>query len=188
MSDQPIIDLASIACACKAKAAENEAFQRYVKADLELSDYRLNTLVKRTTQEVWAQIDCRTCANCCKTRHPLFSREEIQRIADCVGLTPQELRARYLEYDRDSGRYITRQLPCPFLKDNLCTVYEVRPATCAGYPHLHRNLRSRLSQTIDNAETCPIVFNVLERLKQRLGFRLQASPAAAVSTPAARKR
>jgi hypothetical protein len=42
---------------------------------------------------------------------------------------------------------------------------------CAGYPHLHRNFRSRLWQTIENAETCPIVFNVLERLKRRLGFR-----------------
>ena len=47
--------------------------------------------------------------------------------------------------------------------------------TCARYttsgPHLHRNFRNRLWQTVDNAETCPIVFNVLERLKTRLGFR-----------------
>ena len=46
----------------------------------------------------------------------------------------------------------------------------VRPAVCANYPHLHRNFRSRLWQAIDNADTCPIVYNVLERLKQRLGF------------------
>jgi hypothetical protein len=96
----------------------------------------------------------------------------VQRIAEYLGTTIQELRARYLGYDRDVGRAITRELPCPFLKDNLCTIYEVRPSVCAGYPHLHRNFRNRLWQTIDNAETCPIVFNVLERLKKRLGFRL----------------
>ena len=86
-------------------------------------------------------------------------------------MTAAELRARYLETDQESAKYITRELPCPFLKDNLCTIYDVRPSVCAGYPHLHRNFRNRLWQTIDNAETCPIVFNVLERLKRRLGFR-----------------
>jgi len=171
MPDEPITDLRYIQQAAKDHEQENLRFREYVKADLDLSDYRLNAVVKQTTQDVWERIDCRTCANCCKTRHPLFSRVEIQRIAEYLGVTAQELRTRYLEYDGESGRYVTRALPCPFLKDNLCTVYEVRPSTCAGYPHLHRNFRSRLWQTIDNAETCPIVFNVLERLKRQLGFR-----------------
>ena len=172
MPDEPITDLSYIEQAAKDNERENEQFREYVKADLDLSDYRLNGIVQQTTQEVWAHIDCRTCANCCKTRHPQFSRTEVERIAEYLGMTVQELRTRYLGYDRDVGRAITRELPCPFLKDNLCTIYEVRPSVCAGYPHLHRNFRNRLWQTIDNAETCPIVFNVLERLKRRLGFRL----------------
>jgi uncharacterized protein len=172
MPDKPITDLNYIQQTAKDNEQENLRFREYVKADLDLSDYRLNAVVQQATQEVWAHIDCRTCANCCKTRHPLFSRAEVQRIAEYLGMTIQELRTRYLGYDRDAGRAITRKLPCPFLKDNLCTIYEVRPAVCAGYPHLHRNFRNRLWQTIDNAETCPIVFNVLERLKRRLGFRL----------------
>jgi Fe-S-cluster containining protein len=188
MADEPITDLIYIQQAAKDHEAENLRFRDYVKADLELSDYRLNAVVRQTTQEVWAQIDCRTCANCCKTRHPLFSREEIQRIAEYLGVTAQELRTRYLEYDRDEGRYTTRELPCPFLKDNLCTIYEVRPSVCAGYPHLHRNFRPRLWRMLDNAETCPIVFNVLERLKHRLGFRVSDSHIAGASTPGARRR
>jgi uncharacterized protein len=171
MADDPITDLIYIEETSKANEQENLAFRAFVKADLDLSDYRLNGIVQQATQEVWAHIDCRTCANCCKTRHPLFSRVEVQRIADYLGMTAVELRTRYLEVDQDSAKYVTRKLPCPFLKDNLCSIYDVRPSVCAGYPHLHRNFRNRLWQTIENAETCPIVFNVLERLKRRLGFR-----------------
>src|SRR4029453_18692251 len=36
--------------------------------------------------------------------------------------------------------------------------------------HLQRNFRSRLWQVIGNSAVCPIVYNVLERLKQHLGF------------------
>lgn len=172
--DKPVTDLAYIEQAAKAKEQENLDFRAYVRADLDLSDYRLHGIVQQATEAVWAHIDCRTCANCCKTRHPVFSRAELQRIADYVGITAAELRARYLEVDQDSAKYVTRELPCPFLQDNLCSIYEVRPSVCAGYPHLHRNFRNRLWQTIDNAETCPIVFNVLERLKPRLGFRVQS--------------
>jgi Fe-S-cluster containining protein len=173
MPDEPITDLSYIEQAAKDNERENEQFREYVKADLDLSDYRLNGIVQQATQEVWAHIDCRTCANCCKTRHPLFSRVEVQRIADYLGMTAAELRARYLETDKETAKYTTRKLPCPFLQDNLCSIYDVRPSVCAGYPHLHRNFRNRLWQTIDNAATCPIVFNVLERLKGRLGFRMQ---------------
>jgi Fe-S-cluster containining protein len=165
-----ITDLVQIQHATVAKADENNAFRAFVKLDLELSDRRLNTVVTETTAEVWKQIDCRTCANCCRSQHPTFSRPEVERIAAYFGLSVEELRTRYLTSDADSGKYITRELPCPFLEGNLCTIYEVRPAVCAGYPHLQRNFRSRLWQNIDNAAVCPIVFNVLEDLKQRLGF------------------
>jgi len=93
-----------------------------------------------------------------------FSREGLSGLADKPrpGSVPK--------YDAETGKYITQSLPCPFLDGNLCSIYEVRPAVCADYPHLHRNFRSRLWQVIDNAETCPIVYNVVERLKKTLGF------------------
>jgi Fe-S-cluster containining protein len=173
MPDEPITDLVYIEQTAKANEQENLEFRAYVRADLDLSDYRLHGIVRQATQDVWAHIDCRDCANCCKTRHPVFSRAEVQRIAEYLGMTAAELRTHHLEVDQEVAKYVTRQLPCPFLKDNLCSIYDVRPSVCSGYPHLHRNFRNRLWQTIDNAETCPIVFNVLERLKGRLGFRDQ---------------
>jgi uncharacterized protein len=168
MSAAMITDLAQIQHATIAKKDENCSFRTFVNLELELSDRRLNTIVSKTTVEVWKHIDCRTCANCCRSQYPTFSRPEVERIAAYIGLTAEELRTRYLTSDSASGKYITRELPCPFLEGNLCTIYEVRPAVCAGYPHLQRNFRSRLWQTIDNAAVCPIVFNVLERLKKSL--------------------
>src|SRR5262245_27114627 len=118
MPDEPITDLVYIEEMSKTHERENESFRIYVKADIDLSDYRLNGIVRQETKEVWAHIDCRTCANCCKTRHPLFSRAEVQRIADYLGITPAELRARYLEIDHEEAKYSTRQLPRPILQDN----------------------------------------------------------------------
>jgi Fe-S-cluster containining protein len=169
-----ITDLVQIQRNAVAQADENSCFRTFVKLEVELSDRRLNAVVSETTAEVWKHIDCRTCANCCRSQHPTFSRPEVQRIAAYLGLTVEELRTRYLTSDADSGKYITRELPCPFLENNLCAIYDVRPAVCAGYPHLQRNFRSRLWQTIDNAAVCPIVYNVLERLKKHLGFQERA--------------
>src|SRR5688572_872640 len=143
MADDPITNLTYIEQTSKANEQENLDFRAFVKADLDLSDYRLKGIVQQATQEVWAHIDCRTCANCCKTRHPLFSRAEVQRIADYLGMTAAELRARYLEIDQEAAKYITRELPCPFLKDNLYTMYDVRSAVRSCYPHLHRSSRNR---------------------------------------------
>ena len=170
MPDEIITDVTQIQRATVAKADENTAFRTFVKLDVDLPDRRLNALVSETTSEVWKHIDCRSCANCCRTRQPVFSRTEAQRIAAYLGISLEALRARYLTPDAETGRYITQALPCPFLDGNLCSIYEVRPAVCADYPHLHRNFRSRLWQVIDNAETCPIVYNVVERLKRALGF------------------
>jgi hypothetical protein len=120
MPDEPITDLTHIEQTSKANGQENQEFRAYVRGDLDLSDYRLHGIVKQETEEVWSHIDCRTCANCCKTRHPVFSRAEVQRIAEYLGMTAAELRARYLEVDQEVAKYITRQLPCPFLKDPRC--------------------------------------------------------------------
>lgn len=170
MSRPLTTDLTTIQAAAATSQGEYQAFQMFINLDVELADRRLNTMVQETTDEVWQHIDCRTCANCCRMLHPTFSRTEVQRIAAYLGTTLEELRHRYLTPDAARGKYITQELPCPFLDGNLCSIYEVRPAVCSQYPHLARNFRSRLWQALENAAVCPIVYNVLERLKQRPGF------------------
>lgn len=36
------------------------------------------------------------------------------------------------QFDKECGLYAQADIPCPFLKDNACSVYEVRPYTCAS--------------------------------------------------------
>src|SRR5262249_53334646 len=155
MPDELITDLTQIQRATIAKENENAEFRTFVKLEVELSDRRLNTLVSETTSEVWQHIDCRSCANCCRTRQPVFSRTEAQRIAAYLGPILEDLLPRYSPSDAEPGKYTTQAPPCPFLDGNLSSIYEVRPALCADYPHFHRNFPSRLWQVTDNAETCP---------------------------------
>ena len=35
-------------------------------------------------------------------------------------------------FDEDLAAYAAQQNPCPFLRDNACTIYDVRPYVCAG--------------------------------------------------------
>jgi Fe-S-cluster containining protein len=81
-----------------------------------------------------------------------------------------EFEERYLgPADDNPSKYVLNELPCPFLKDNLCSNYECRPQDCRSYPHLHKGgFVSRLWGVVENYGVCPIVFNVYERLKTEL--------------------
>lgn len=176
MADVVMTDLQFIKQSAATKEVENIQFRGFVKLELPLSDRRLNSTVQETTAAVWEHVDCQSCANCCRMLHPVFSRAEVQRIATYRNTTVEAIRKRYLTSDATTGRYTTKTLPCPFLEDNLCSIYEVRPAVCEHYPHLQRNFRSRLWQVLDNAAVCPIVYNVLERLKKQFGFVKKEGP------------
>ena len=79
---------------------------------------------------------------------------------------------RFLVRDED-GDVIFREMPCPLLSGNLCTVYEHRPNDCRSFPHLDQDeFVFRLTQAVQNCSICPIVFNVFERLKDELWHRL----------------
>jgi uncharacterized protein len=122
---------------------------------------------------VWAGIDCTTCANCCREIKPTFSEEEVDRVARRLGIERQEFIETYLQRP-EAGRgnpWQTRATPCPFLKDNRCSIYEDRPGNCSGYPYLYDpNFVFRTFAMIERTFTCPIVYEVLEELKRSLGF------------------
>ena len=51
----------------------------------------------------------------------------------------------------------------------LCGVYEDRPADCSDYPHLFKpEFISRTLMMVDRTFTCPIVYEVMEELKNSL--------------------
>lgn len=154
------------------KEGENCRFRQFLKmrSDEEETDRRVFAIARRVTERT----DCTACANCCKTVRPTFSEDEIDRLARRLGVERQQFIDAYLEPTEpdDGNPWHTRSTPCPFLKDNRCSVYENRPGDCRGYPYLDQpDFTSRLWGMIERTFTCPIVYEVMEELKPQLGFR-----------------
>ncbi len=69
---------------------------------------------------------------------------------------------------------IINSIPCHFLKDTTCTIYQNRFTECREFPHLHKaNFKARFFSTIQYYSMCPIIFNVTETLKDKLGFKFK---------------
>lgn len=149
---------------------EDARFAEHVKTRLNLSNADVDSVVRETTDAVWAKLDCLDCGNCCKQLQIVVDERDLQRLAKRLGVSAGDVRTKYVARAED-GTLHFRSSPCPFLgEDNACGVYEDRPQACRDFPYLHAgNFRSRVYVTWENAALCPIAFNVWERLKAQWG-------------------
>ncbi len=171
-------DLVQIRELAEKKEDENLRFRQFLKTRCNLEPDEIDQRVFETTRRVWAGIDCTACANCCREMKPTFSEAEVSRVARRLGMARQQFIETYLERSEgDSDNpWQTRATPCPFLKDNLCSIYEDRPAECSGYPYLYKpDFVFRTMGMIERTFTCPIVYEVMEELKKSLGYLRTAS-------------
>ncbi len=129
---------------------------------------KLDKTVHELHDEVFQEIDCLDCANCCKSISPTLYDKDIERLSKNLKIKPSQFLEEYLYLD-DEGDYVFKQTPCPFLlPDNYCQVYESRPKACREYPHTDRSrFYQLLNLTLKNSLICPAVFELIERLKQR---------------------
>lgn len=145
---------------------ENWEFRAFLKWQ---SSKKHDALVHRLYKRISEEIDCTTCGNCCREMSPTLKRADVRRLAEGVGVSTEEIEKHCLESEEERGAFIMKEKPCPFLKEDSCTVYPHRPKDCRSYPHLHKkDFASRLLGVIDNYSICPIVFNVYEHLKEEL--------------------
>ncbi len=126
----------------------------------------LDERFQETHREVFEEIDCLDCANCCKTTSPIFIDKDIERLAKHFRLRPSEFIEKYLHLDSEDD-YVLNIAPCPFLgADNYCSVYENRPRACREYPHTNRRkIHQLLDLTFKNTMVCPAVLEIVNRLK-----------------------
>lgn len=146
---------------------QHERFKNYLK-QTEISD--LDQLVQQLNTEVSALIDCQQCGNCCKSLMIVVTAEEADRVSNSLEITRTDFDQQYLEKGGHE-LMLMNSMPCSFLKDNSCTIYEQRFEGCREFPALHLPyFNKRLFAHFIHYGRCPIIFNVIERLKIILNF------------------
>ena len=148
----------------KSKSVENKKFLQGLKKK---DPRKVDNAFHQQHIEVFEEIDCLACANCCKTTSPIFYQNDIERLSRALRTKPGEFIEKYLRQDEDKD-YVVKSSPCPFLgPDNYCSVYEDRPKACREYPHTHRKKMVQIMDlTLKNTHVCPAVFEMVERLKK----------------------
>jgi len=163
-------NLQTIKTLAKKRDAENWRFRTFLK---EKNSKTVDKKMEKIYREVAQNIDCRTCGNCCRELTPKIEPSEFEFFTELLNYSTVE---QYIteKLTLDDEEYCHKDMPCVFLKDNICTIYENRPANCKSYPHIiNGNLTSRLMKVIENYSICPIVFNAFEMLKDELAFKRQ---------------
>jgi Fe-S-cluster containining protein len=132
---------------------------------------KLNSLTIALEKEVWQEVDCLSCANCCKTMTPTFTPADLKRISAHFGQTVDEFKKQWLHKERKKdGDWMNKKQPCQFLnlKDNKCSIYAIRPADCAGFPHLTKKFSDYAHVHKQNIEYCPATYKLVEKMMAKM--------------------
>ncbi len=130
----------------------------------------LDYLAQEIHDEVFDEVDCLQCANCCKTTGPLYTEKDIERISKFLKMKPLDFEAKFLKIDEDNDK-VLQNLPCFFLNsDNSCQIYEVRPKACREYPHTDRKKIYQINNLmLKNTVICPAAFLWVEKMVEKAG-------------------
>ncbi len=134
----------------------------------------LDILTVEVEKEVWKEVDCLSCANCCKVMTPTYVAKDIKRIAAHLQMTVKEFKDKWLNFDKEAGDWVNKSTPCQFLNmgTNFCNIYEVRPLDCSGFPHLaKKKMVEYIHVHQQNIEYCPATFKMVEKMMAKVGLK-----------------
>lgn len=145
----------------KAKG-QSEEIKQFLNKVRKKKPKNLDELFHSAHEKTFREVDCLSCANCCKTTSPIFRDVDVARIAKKFRTSNAQFEAEYLRRDED-GDLVLKQSPCAFLNaDNTCFIYDIRPQACREFPHTDRK---RMIQILDltrkNTEVCPAVSRIV---------------------------
>jgi Fe-S-cluster containining protein len=162
-----ISDLDVIAAKAVERAEENDHFLRSLRT-LDAGD--LDATAHEVNSEVTAAIDCTECGNCCSKLVINVTKPEVAGLAETLGISELKTRELYIE-ESMGGNCFVNTIPCHFLSDKKCTIYTDRFTECRDFPHLHKpGFKARLAGTLNYYGSCPIIYNVVEVMKRKVGF------------------
>ena len=152
----------------KSKESQNLRFRTWLKGHV--ADEALDEAFHELHKELFADYDCCQCGNCCRMYRTTVESDEMPRIAEALGLSVQELKEKYLLLEKNGIH--TFPAPCPMLQeDGTCRIQDVKPEECRAFPYTDRPERmSSLYGVMEYAGMCPVVFEIVERLKKRYHF------------------
>ena len=146
----------------------NEFIKRQMKYLGKFNIKNFDHIVADFNDEVFAEIDCLKCGNCCRTIGPKMNEPEIKRACKSMGLDQKTFVARKLVRDEELG-WMVAVMPCPFLRDdNLCDIFDVRPRDCDDFPYMKdRGIQRNLGRLAFNSEFCPAAYLIAEKIIER---------------------
>ena len=158
-------------CGLKEKAKKSEKTTKELFKKLKKCNSNVDKLFNDLHYRIFEQFDCLVCANCCKTISPILLSADIERIAKYLKIKPSVFYEQYVTTDSEKD-FVFKQVPCPFLADdNYCIIYNNRPKACREYPHTNRrNMRQILNLTLKNTFVCPVVFQIVQRIKPKFNY------------------
>ena len=161
-----MMDLEEYKIAAQKKAKEHKKFLENLKRK---PPKNLDYLAEETHEEVFDEIDCLSCANCCKTTGPLFTDKDVERISKHLRMKPKDFESKFLQTDEDEDM-VLKNLPCHFLgEDNMCSIYDVRPKACREYPHTDRKKVYQINNLmVKNTLICPAAFVWVEKMQEKI--------------------
>lgn len=146
---------------------ENESFKTFL---LDQDGFEMDKEVQGLNAAISPMIDCTQCGNCCKSLMINVSEKETEQLAAYLQTSTTTVIKEFLEVS-SNGKMVINQIPCHFLKENKCSIYDNRFSGCREFPHLHQTgFTGRLFSIFMYYPICPIIFNVVEALKTRTGF------------------
>jgi len=150
-------------------------FDKYLRRVEKLKPEGLDDLAEQLNTQVWQEVDCLTCANCCKTMTPTFTTKDIRRISKHLNMRPKDFKERWLRYEKKDKDWVNVNQPCQFLdlSTNMCSIYEVRPADCAGFPHLtKKKMIDYMHVHRQNLAYCPATYKMVEKMMEKIKIGL----------------
>ena len=101
-----------------------------------------------------------------------FEESDINSVAKELKITKDEVINKYIKITGNG--YESKDKICCFLneKDGTCKIENCKPEGCREYPFTNKPERLfSLLSIIESASVCPVVFEMLERLKKIYRFR-----------------
>lgn len=167
----------AVQAAAKRKEKENMRFRTFLKncANPDKLDQQFAELHK----ELFSQYDCSQCRNCCRAYSVALEEEEVEAIASFFQQSTEEFAREFLVQEGDE---YTLAAPCRFLsEDGICLVEPCKPKTCRDFPYTDKPERiASLYGVLEFAEVCPVVYELLERLKEILSIQTLSAAIQAV--------